>query len=318
MSGSGSVDLSVVILSWNTRDLTLACLDALARDESPRRREIIVVDNGSSDGSADAIAQSHPGVVLVRNPDNRGYSGGNNQGAREARGRWLCLLNSDTEVRVGALDRLVTWLEQNPSYGLAAPRLVNPDGSVQRACMRFPTLAVAWVFDLERAKRWPGRAIDDRYYMRDFDHLHSRDVHQPPGACCVIDRREYLELGGLDETLWLFFNDVDLCRRLWRKGRRVRYVADAEVLHHVGSSTRRFDRTIVLWHKNRIAYYHKHYGGWTVPLLRRIVKRRAREEQARLFAATTDPAARAAGQADIDRLVGEILAYDPRAEARRS
>lgn len=303
-----SPDLSVVVLSWNTKDLTLACLRALANDGSRRSREIVVVDNGSADGSADAIAAAFPDVRLVRNAENRGYSGGNNQGAREACGRWLCLLNSDTEVRPGALDLLVDWLERNPRYGVAAPRLVHPDGSVQRACMRFPGLLTACVFDLDWARRWPMRWIDDRYYMRDFDHLHSRDVDQPPGACCVMARSEYLEQGGLDENLWLFFNDVDFCRRMWRRGRRIRYVAEAEVMHHVGSSTKRFSRTIVIWHRNRIAYYVKHYGRWVLPLLRRIVKVRADQERRRIAAANPDPALRASGFMDVDNLVRDILA----------
>src|SRR5690606_30945369 len=138
-----------------------------------------------------------------RNAENRGYSAGNNQGAALARGRFLCLLNSDTEVRPGALDRLVDFLESEPDYGMAAPRLVHPDGSVQRACMAFPGLLTAWCYDTVWGRFWPGRLVDDRYHMRAFDHLHSRDVDQPPGACCVLRTSEYRALGGLDEDLWL-------------------------------------------------------------------------------------------------------------------
>ena len=304
-------ELSVVVLSWNTKDLTLACLRALEADPTSRTRELVVVDNGSEDGSADAIAVAHPAVRLVCNPENRGYSGGNNQGARAARGRWLCLLNSDTEVRPGALDRLVDWLEAYPEYGVAAPRLVNADGSVQRACMRFPGLLTALVYDMSWAARRPAKWIDDRYYMRDFDHMSSRDVDQPPGACCVVARAEFLEQGGLDEELWLFFNDVDFCKRMWRRGRRVRYVAEAEVMHHVGSSTKRFARTIVIWHRNRITYYRKHFGAWVTPLMRRMVKLRARQERKRVLREHTDPAECRAGIEDVDRLVREILAPEP-------
>jgi N-acetylglucosaminyl-diphospho-decaprenol L-rhamnosyltransferase len=306
-------ELSVVVLSWNTKDLTLACLRALAADGTRRTREVVVVDNGSNDGSADAIAAAHPAVRLVRNAENRGYSGGNNQGAREATGRWLCLLNSDTEVRPGALDALVDWLEAHREYGMAAPRLVNQDGSVQRACMRFPGLATAFVFDMSWARRWPLKLVDDRYYMRDFDHLSSRDVEQPPGACCVIDREEYLAGGGLDEELWLFFNDVDICRRLWKRGRRIRYVAEAEVMHHVGSSTKRFARLIVTWHRNRIAYYVKHYGAWVRPYLHWIVRLRAGQERARMLRELQDPAEQRAAVGQLDDTVREILG--PRAGA---
>src|SRR5262249_161093 len=132
-----------------------ACLRALERDRTSLAREIIVVDNGSADGSADAIA-AIPGVALVRNAENRGYSAGNNQGARRATGRGVCLLNSDTEVRPGALDQLVEFLATHPRHGAVAPKLVDPDGSVQRACMRFPGLATALCFDSAIGRFPPG------------------------------------------------------------------------------------------------------------------------------------------------------------------
>ena len=252
--------LSVVVLSWNTQALTLACLRALFAEVPKHPREVLVVDNGSHDGSADAIAAAFPQVRLLRNPDNRLYAHGNNQGAAAAQGAFVCTLNSDTEVRAGALDRLVDWLLEHGDYGAAAPRLSDPDGSVQRACMRFPTLATALCYDSFWGRFWPGRAVVARYEMRDFDHLHGRDVEQPPGACCVLPTALWRQLGGFDEELSLFYNDVDLCRRLWRAGRRIRYVAEAEVMHHRGASTKNFARMLVLWHKNRRAYYRKHYG----------------------------------------------------------
>ena len=183
-------EVSVVVLSWNTKDLTLACLRALHAETPRHSREVIVVDNGSTDGSADAIAAEFPQVTLQRNAENAGFSGGNNQGARLATGRRLCLLNSDTEVRPGALDRLVDFLIENPEYGAVAPKLVNPDGSVQRACMRFPGIGTALVYDTFLSKFPPGKWVDDRYYMRSFDHLTSQDVQQPPGACLMMGRVE--------------------------------------------------------------------------------------------------------------------------------
>lgn len=257
-------DLSIVILSWNTRELTSACLDALLRDgERPdclTTREIIVVDNASEDGSADHIAQNYPDVVLLRNAENRLYAEGNNQGARVATGRWLCTLNSDTEVQPGALDTLVQWLQAHPEYAVASPRLVYPDGRVQHACRRFPT-PMALVAESSRfGTRWPLRTALTS--LGDFDHEHSRDVDQPPGAVMVVAREEYLSFGGLDPDLALFFNDVDLCLRLWKAGRRIRYVAEAVVIHHEGASTRKHlnpDLTL-LWARNRATFYRKHFG----------------------------------------------------------
>jgi GT2 family glycosyltransferase len=239
--------LSIVILSWNTRPLTLACLRALMRDASSRSREIIVIDNASAD-------------KLVRNDENRLYSAGNNQGAELATGEYLCLLNSDTEVVSGALDILVDFLEAHQDYGAVSPKLVSFDHSTQRACTRFPTMLDPLVDSTIFGKFWPGTYIHGRTRMHDFDHESSRDIDQPPGAVFMMRRSEYAVFHGLDPKLSLFYNDVDLCKRLWRKGRRIRYVAEARVYHHQGASTSRSDRVQSLWLENRQAFYAKHYG----------------------------------------------------------
>lgn len=257
---SGGPVVSVVVLSWNTQQLTLACLTALFAETPRHAREVIVVDNGSEDGSADAIAAAFPQVKLLRNPDNRLYAAGNNQGASAASGEFVCTLNSDTEVRPGALDRLVDFLRANAAYAAAAPKLVDPDGTVQHACQRFPSLATALCYDSWWGTWWPGSRIQARYLMRDFDHLSSCDVDQPPGACFMMRLAEWRECGGLDEDLSLFYNDVDISRRLQDRGRRTRYLADVEVMHHRGASTRNFTRMLQIWHRNRYAYYGKHYG----------------------------------------------------------
>lgn len=270
--------LSVVVLSWNTRDLTLRCLQALFAETPRHRREVIVVDNGSTDGSAAAIAAAWPQVTLLRNPDNRLYAAGNNQGVAAAAGEFVCTLNSDTEVRPGALDALVDFLRAHPDHGAVAPKLVDPDGSVQHACQRFPTLATALCFDSWWGTFWPGSRVQARYLMRDFDHLQSRDVDQPPGACFLMRTAEWRALGGFDERLSLFYNDVDLCRRLRRARRAIHYLATAEVMHHRGASTRNFTKMLVLWHKNRLAYYEKHYGLVGAAWVRLCVRLRIWEE----------------------------------------
>lgn len=299
--------LSVVVLSWNTKDLTLACLRALYAETPRHAREVIVVDNGSHDGSADAIAAAFPQVSLQRNPDNRLYSAGNNQGAAVARGEYLCTLNSDTEVRPGALDRLVEFLRDHPDYGACAPKLVDPDGSVQHACQRFPTLLTALCFDSWWGTWWPGSRVQARYLMRDFDHRTSRDVDQPPGAVFVMRTAEWRAFGGLDEELSLFYNDVDLSKRLWAKRRRIRYLADVEVMHHRGASTRNFTRMLVLWHRNRLAYYGKHYGALGRAWIKVCVWLRIQEEYRKIVRRHPhDPAAQQAERDYLQRASKEL------------
>jgi len=254
--------LSIVILSWNTLELTCKCIESLYADTTGRSREIIVVDNGSADGSADAIAERFPDVILIRNADNRLYSEGNNQGAWRATGEYLCLLNSDTEVSVGALDKVQDFLIANPDYGAASPKLIWPDGKVQCASNRLPTILAAVTEVTVLGDVPPGNWLSDWTHMKDFDHQTSRDVDQPPGACVMMKRTEFVAMGGLDQTLSLYFNDVDLCDRLKRAGRKVRYIADAVVVHHAGQSALKLNREKlgILWWRNQHSYYRKRWG----------------------------------------------------------
>lgn len=253
--------ISVVILSWNTRDLTRACLASIYNEPETRRaREVIVVDNNSGDGSQEMIRAEFPQVRLLENSENLLYAYPNNQGAELATGRYLCILNSDTEVRPGALDGLADFLERDPAYGLVGPRLVNPDGSTQKSCSRFPGLLDAVIHSCSLAFFPPFTWWLAYKRMRAFDHEQSRDVPQPMGACYMFRREQYLALGGFNPELSLFFNDVDLCQRVWKSGLRVRYLAELRVLHHQGKSTRKLRRTNLLWGLNSMAYYRRHYG----------------------------------------------------------
>lgn len=267
--GADAPRLSVVVLSWNTRELTLACLGALARDGFAGGREVIVVDNASADGSVAAIRERFPEVRLVENRENRLFAAACNQGARAARGTWLCLLNSDTEVAPGALGQLVDFLASHPEHAMAAPQLRSPDGSIQRFSRRLPTRAEA-LFGLGFLSRtWPGTRVMAHYTMQDFDHDHDCDVEQPMGACMVMRRQEFLDLGGFDELLSLYYNDVDLCAELRARGRRIRFVATARVMHHLGGSTSRNPGRSALFWENRTAWFAKRHG-WSGSFLVRL------------------------------------------------
>ena len=255
-------DISLVILSWNTLDLTRKCLAALraCREASDFDIETVVIDNASEDDSVSMITAEFPEVRLYRNTENLGYARGVNQGLRLATGRLITLLGSDTEVRPGTLDRMVAFLAEHPKAGAVAPRLVNPDGSLQRACMRFPDLKTALFYDTWLERKWPEHRVLRHYFMKDWNHESTRLVDQPPGTCLMVRREVVESVGPMDRQLWLFFNDVDWCRRIRSAGHEIWYLHDdTEVAHVKGASTSRYQAFATEWHRNRLRYYRKHF-----------------------------------------------------------
>ena len=267
---AGRPTLSIVVLSWNTKGLLRACLNSLKPLRDEVDMQVIVVDNASADGSAEMVSSRFPWVELQVNDQNHGYAIGNNQGAKLARGRYLLLLNSDTAVGPGVLTHLLGFLEDHPGHGACAPRLVCEDGTIQPSCKTFPDLWTAVFYDTVFDKWFPNNKTIPRYMMADFDHTTSRDVDQPPGAAFLVRKELWDELGGFDEDLWLFFNDVDLSRRIHAKGLKIAYIAEVAILHHEGKSTSQFAAFGPMWHKNRLAYYRKHYG-WRGNLIAKLM-----------------------------------------------
>ena len=263
-------ELSIVIPSWNTRELLRACLASVRAADKPET-EVIVVDNASADGSADLVAAEFPEVVLQRNDRNEGFARGCNQGIALSRGRYVLLLNADTEVHAGAIPLMVGWLEEHPEYGASAPRLVHPDGRTQRACQAFPSWWTPLFFATPLERWLPESRELRRYFLRDWDHEDDRDVDQPPAACLCIRRAVLDEVGTFDEELWLFYNDVDLSRRMAAAGYCTRFRSEARVLHHVGASTSQYGEFLTEWQKNRLAYYRKHHGFLAGPWLKLCV-----------------------------------------------
>jgi GT2 family glycosyltransferase len=256
---SAEPKLSIVIPSWNTRELLRVCLRTIEAATKPTC-EVIVVDNASADGSADMVATDFPDVRLFRNTTNEGFAKGCNRGITEAAGECILLHNADTEVYPDALERMIGFLDEHAEYGAAAPRLVNADGSTQGGCMAFPSLWTPLFYGTPLERWSPNSRELRRYFVRDFDHETDCDIEQPPAACLLVRRTVLDEIGPFDEKLWLFFNDVDLSLRLSKAGFKTRFVKDAKVMHHVGASTSQFGGMHVEWQKNRLYYYRKHFG----------------------------------------------------------
>ena len=255
--------LSVVIPTWNVRAELLRALAALEREARDARFDVetIVVDDGSTDGSAEAVrAACGDAVRLLRSESNQGFAPATNRGLAVARGRYVLLLNADCELEPGALDRLVAFLDEQPDYAAVAPSLVDPDGTPQAACMRFPLFWTPLFHGGPLERWWPQSPELRRYFARDLEPAGDADVEQPPAACLLVRRDVLLELGGFDEELVVFFNDVDLCRRLSDRGGRIRRLGAARARHAVGSSTRQLDDFAARWHADRYRYHRRHFG----------------------------------------------------------
>jgi GT2 family glycosyltransferase len=227
----------------------------LGNSAFPGPYEVIVIDNGSQDGTAEAIRERHPGTVLICNGANTGYAHANNQGIRAATGRYILLLGSDTEVRPATLAVLAGFLDAHTEAAAVACRLVNPDGSPQMSCRRFPRLrdAVATYLSLHRLAR--------RYTMHGFDFSATQEVDQPAATCLMFRSEVLAGLGGFDESYRILYNDVDLCKRLRDAGGRIFFTGDTEVLHYGSVTTRSAPAGVRMeMYRNILLYFRRNRG----------------------------------------------------------
>jgi GT2 family glycosyltransferase len=273
-SGRIAVDsrrrIAILIVNWNARDLLLRCLDSLA--SLPHL--VIVVDNASDDGSADAVARQFPGVTLVQSRTNLGFAGGVNRARREAgdAADFLLLLNPDTVASAEAIDILLAAFSDSPAIAAVGGRLLYPDGSPQTGfnIRRFPTLG-SFAMDLLLIDQvWPDNPSTRRYLARDLDrgsHAPPMDVDQPAAACLMVRAAAFDAIGGMDERFHpAWFEDVDFCRRLRARGFRIRFEPRAAFFHQGGVAMRTLGlgRFSSIWYANMERYVRRHHGvaGW--------------------------------------------------------
>lgn len=263
-------DVSIAIVTYNTRELALACLGSIARNRDCGGRvvEVLVVDSASTDQTVEAVRRQYPWARVIASPRNLGYTGGNNLAARLARGRYVLFLNPDTVVEPGAVEALASQLDRCADVGAVGPRLHFPNGQVQSSRRRFPGRLTGLVESLVFQRWLGGLPIVRRFYMEDRSDSEAQDVDWLVGACLMV-RREALERSGLfDERFFMYSEEVDLCRRLRSDGWRVVFEPSAVVVHHEGKSSEQnlFHRER-RFHQSRAMYYEKHVGrGWSLLL----------------------------------------------------
>lgn len=247
------------MVSYNTLALTRQSLEALNRSRGNFQLEVIVVDNDSQDNSAEGLREAFPNLKLIASEENLGFGRANNLGLNEAGGEYVLLVNSDAFVGEKTIQVLIDYLEHHPDVGVAGPMLKNNDGSLQRSCYRFPSPSQAWLENTGLA-RW----LEARGWRRDYDlwaHDNEQEVDFVSGACFMIRRDVYEQVGGFDPGFFLYSEETDWQRRIRDAGWKIAFTPDTEVTH-LGGSSGANDRPKINQHffNSLDRYERKHHG----------------------------------------------------------
>lgn len=255
------MDLSVIVVSWNVKPLLKRCIASI-RSDAPGA-EIIVVDNASHDGSADMVADE-PGVHLIRNVTNRGFAAATNQGLRVASRGTLLLLNPDAALQPGASTALVAYLRDHPIVGIVGPRLIDSDGTTQRSVRAFPQLSDQLLILLKLHRLIPHMPSLRRYFMYQFDASRTQSVDQVMGAAFAFRRDVLDRVGTFDESFFVWFEEVDYCRRVVDAGLSVHFLAEPSVTHVGGASFRQLLAVPeqLQFIRSLLRYFWKHQPRW--------------------------------------------------------
>jgi GT2 family glycosyltransferase len=237
---AGPPDLSVVIVTWNVRDLVVDCLRALAERSGALDVEAIVVDNGSSDGTVRAVRSAYPSVTVIANGGNVGFPTANNQGLTHAAGRYVLFLNPDTVVGEGTLEACVAELDRDPAVGMVGCRLMYPDGRVQyEGGRRDYRLRHLLYESLYLHELFPRSDLFADQLLGAWDHRDVRDVEAISGAFMMVRASVARALGGLPDEMFMYHEDLAFALRVRRVGGRIRYLGNVETVHHSGASRKR-------------------------------------------------------------------------------
>ena len=255
-------DLSICILTLNARDYLRACLQSIA-GHTAVPHEIIVADNGSTDGTLEMLDRDFPQVRCLPGMHNEGFAVPMNRAMRQARGRYIALLNPDTLIHPRAFDRLTAFLDATPDAGIVGPKVLNPDGSLQLPCRRGdsrPWAVISYFSGL--ARRFPDDPRFTGYLLTHLDENRTYPVDGVSGSCMVIRRAVVEEIGYLDERFFAYQEDADYCLRARAAGWKVYYHPEAQITHFGGQGGSRVQpyRAVWAWHQSYFLLYRKHFA----------------------------------------------------------
>lgn len=258
------MDLSIVVPSFNTKKLTVACVKSILEKTKGVEYEVIVIDNGSTDGSLVALKKiESKRLVLVENKENLGFSGANNQGIEKSGGRFVLFLNSDTVIHDNVLKEMVGWMEKHPKVGIATCGLKNKDGSVQETGGYFPTLlrAAKWMLNI---------GVGAQFHPKRGFYRKEQELDWVTGAFMLV-RREVVEKVSWDEDYFMYTEDVDYCFLAKKHGWKVVYLPQWQITHFGGASGTR-EKTVLREYEGVKIFYGKHYSKWQYLVLRILLK----------------------------------------------
>lgn len=252
--------VAVVIVSFNVKPLLRGCLQSVL-EQSHQQLEVVVVDNASTDCSTEMLAREFPGVRLIKNDRNRGFSAASNQGIRATRAPYVLSLNPDTVLRPGSVATLAGYLEQHADIGAVGPKIVRPDGSLDLAARRtFPSPSVAFYRLSLLSRVFPRQRRLARYNLTDRSPDVEQEIDSGTAACLMLRRTALEQVGLYDEDFFMYGEDLDLCYRLKQAGWRVMYLPEAVVLHYKGQSSRQRSSAMIReFHRSMWIFFEKHY-----------------------------------------------------------
>ena len=258
------MDISVIIVNWNTRDILSQCLNSLRNHPASYPMEVIVVDNASSDGSAELVREKFPEVRLIVNKENCGFAKGNNIGIQQSSGKYVCIMNSDVLVLEDTLNRMYDYMEANPRIGILGPKFyrdMERTGIDPTSCRKFPTIWNKLCEALALHKLFPGSEFFSTPEMDYFAHDSIKKVEVIAGTTWMVRRTALDEVGLMDESFFMYGEDLDWCKRFWDHGWEVLFFPEALAIHFGRSSS---SKEPVRFHleqqRSAMRYWRKHHG----------------------------------------------------------
>lgn len=256
------MNLSIIIINYNTKNLTLDCLQSIYTNPPIGYNfEVFVVDNASTDGSPEAIAREFPQVQLITNKENLGFAAANNQAIKPARGKYILLLNSDTIVVNECLQIMLDFMENNPEVGAAGCKVVLPNGGLDKACKRsFPTPENSFYHAVGLSKLFPSSKRFGAYNCTYLDEDKVSEVDCLVGAFMMVRREVIEQVGMLDEKYFMYGEDIDWCYRIKKAGWKIVYYPKAKIVHYKGASSKKKKwKTVFEFHRAMFLFFNDHY-----------------------------------------------------------